>query len=99
LRGIPDESQETALSTATGKSAGKREKLPAPPKGAEPVVYAVDVVAAENSPNKIIKFSAVKGSPSDSAFASLELALEEVGVSESSAKMERKWKVTSWEIK
>lgn len=41
-------------STVTGRSAVKREKLPLPPKGAEPVVYAVDVFAADNSPNKII---------------------------------------------
>lgn len=99
LNNISAESQETALSVATGRGAGKLEKLPDPPQGAEPVVFAVDIVAAENSINKIIKFSAVKNSSPDPAFASLELLLEEVGVSEPAAKSEKKWKVTSWEIK
>ena len=99
LNNISAESQETALSATTDRSTSKLEKLPSPPKGAEPIVYAVYVVAVENSNNKIIKFSAVKGSSFDPAFTSLELLLEEVGVSESLAKPEKKWKVTSWELK
>ncbi|HEX8289835.1 MAG TPA: hypothetical protein VF556_17780 [Pyrinomonadaceae bacterium] len=99
LKNLWLESQEAALDAVAGRNVSKREKLPAAPKGAEPIVYAVDVVTAENSANKIIRFSVIKGSSSDPAFTSLELLLEETIASDSPTKSEKNWKVTSWEIK
>ena len=98
LDNISVASQKTALS-AVGIGANKRERLPAPPKGAETIVYAVDVVSSENSTNKIIRFSTIKGSPSDATFTSLDLILEEIAPSDSAANSEKKWKVINWEIK
>lgn len=98
LNNISVESQETALSVA-GKSASKRERLPSPPKGVEPIVYAVDVISLENSTNKTIRFSPIKSSPSDPTFTSLDLVLEEVILTDSAVNSEKKWKVVSWEIK
>ena len=98
LNDISAESQETVLS-ALHKNASKRERLPSPPKGAEPIIYAVDVVSSENSINTIIRFSPIKGSPSDPTFTSLDLVLEEVHSPDSVAIAEKKWKVINWEIK
>lgn len=98
LNDISNESQDTALSDFH-KNADKREKLPNPPKGAEPIIYGVDVISSENSTNKIIRFIPIKNSPSDSPFISLDLVLEEVLSTDSTAKSEKKWKVVNWELK
>ena len=98
LDDISAESEETALSAAD-KGARKRGKLPSPPKGVEPVVYAVDVITPENSTNKIIRFSPIKVLPSDPTFTSLDLMLEEVYSANSPANSEKKWKIVNWEIR
>lgn len=73
----------------------KAAQLPAPVKNAEPVVYSVNVINSGET-NKIIRLEVVKGFPSDPAYSSLDLIVEETPLS---SELQRDWRVRNWEIR